>query len=433
MSEPLSNIPPAAPDTMRALSVLQTGRPPALAMTERPVPIPAPGEALLRVDAAGFCHHDLLVMAGALRRGVLPGVTLGHEIAGTIVAIAAPAPPAGNRHQHPNDDAANSRALAPGNAPHRWQPGDRAVSLLTAACGHCPRCRAGRQHRCPHGAGIGHARDGGFAEYVALPVTALLPVPDSIPPPEAALLACPAGVALNGVNTAEIAAGEWVVVTGAGGGLGSHAVQLAAMRGARVIAVTTSPDKTPLLETLGATLVLELDAAADTYTDADTGADSDSDSDTSTGADSDTSAGADGDTSAGASLAAIVMAMTDDAGAAAVIDTVGPPLWPETLRCLGQYGRLSLLGDVSGASAPTPLAELIFRDLRLQGVSGVNRSALSETIALAAAGRLRPVVSHTLPLTAGGARAAWTLLAKRRPAGRIVLLPPPLASPGCRI
>ena len=423
MSKPYSPIPPnipaAAPDTMRALSVLQTGRPPALAMTERPVPVPAPGEALLRVDAAGFCHHDLLVMAGALRRGVRPGVTLGHEIAGTIVAIAAPAP--GN--QHPNDDAANGRAPAPGDTPHRWQPGDRAVSLLTAACGHCPRCRAGRHHRCPHGAGIGHARDGGFAEYVALPVTALLPVPDSIPPPEAALLACPAGVALNGVNTAEIAAGEWVVVTGAGGGLGSHAVQLAAMRGARVIAVTTSPDKTPLLETLGATLVIELDAAADA--DTDTGAGADSDSDTSAGADGDTSASADGDTSASASLAAIVMAMTDDAGAAAVIDTVGPPLWPETLRCLGQYGRLSLLGDVSGASAPTPLAELIFRDLRLHGVSGVNRSTLSETIALTAAGRLRPVVSHTLPLTAGGARAAWTLLAKRRPAGRIVLLPPP--------
>ena len=379
MPEPISPIPPgipaAIPDTMRALSVLQTGRPPALAMVERPVPVPAPGEALLRVDAAGFCHHDLLVMAGALRRGVAPGVTLGHEIAGTVVSVA----------QSAADDVTG------------WQPGDRAVSLLTAACGHCPRCRAGRQHRCPNGAGIGHARDGGFAEYAALPTTALLPVPDGIPPAAAALLACPAGVALNGVNAAEIAAGEWVVVTGAGGGLGAHAVQLAAMRGARVIAVTTAPDKTPLLETLGASLVIELDDDTD----------------------------ADADTGAGANLPAIVMAMTDDAGAAAVIDTVGPPLWPAALRCLGQYGRLSLLGDVSGAPAPTPLAELIFRDLQLRGVSGVNRDALSETIALAAAGRLRPVVSQTFPFTAAGARAAWTLLSERRAAGRIVLLPPP--------
>ena len=386
MPEPISPIPPgipaaapavpvpaAAPATMRALSVLQTGRPPTLAMTQRPVPVPAPGEALLRVDAAGFCHHDLLVMAGALRRGVVPGVTLGHEIAGAIVSAA--------------DDVAG------------WQPGDRAVSLLTAACGHCPRCRAGREHRCPNGAGIGHARDGGFAEYVALPITALLPVPDGIPPAEAALLACPAGVALHGVNAAAIAAGEWVVVTGAGGGLGAHAVQLAAMRGAQVIAVTTSPDKTPLLETLGASLVIELDDDTD--------------------ADADTNAGA------GANLPAIVMAMTDDAGAAAVIDTVGPPLWPAALRCLGQYGRLSLLGDVSGASAPTPLAELIFRDLQLRGIAGVNRDALSETIALTAAGRLRPVVSHAFPLTAAGALAAWTLLSERRAAGRIVLLPPP--------
>ena len=376
---PAVPVPAAVPATMRALSVLQTGRPPRLAMTERPVPVPAPGEALLRVDAAGFCHHDLLVMAGALRRGVVPGVTLGHEIAATIVSVAPSAA----------DDAAG------------WQPGDRAVSLLTAACGHCPRCRAGRQHRCPNGAGIGHARDGGFAEFVALPITALLPVPDAIPPAEAALLACPAGVALHGVNAAAIAAGEWVVVTGAGGGLGAHAVQLAAMRGAQVIAVTTSPAKTPLLETLGASLVIELDDDTDDNTDADAYAD------------------------AGANLPAIVMAMTDDAGAAAVIDTVGPPLWPATLRCLGQYGRLSLLGDVSGAPAPTPLAELIFRDLQLRGVSGVNRNTLSESIALAAAGRLRPVVSQTFPLTAAGARAAWTLLSERRAAGRIVLIPPP--------
>ena len=359
---------PAVPATMRALSVIRAGRPPALAMTERPVPAPAPGEILLRVDAAGFCHHDLLVMAGVLRRGVLPGVTLGHEIAGAVVAVA--------------DDVSD------------WRPGDRAVSLLTAACGNCPRCRAGREHRCPNGAGIGHGRHGGFADYVSLPTTALLPVPDAIPPAEAALLACPAGVALHAVNAAEIAAGDAVVITGAGGGLGVHAIQLAAMRGAQVIAVTTSPDKTPLLETLGAAPVIELDDA-----------------------DSDADAG-DGDT-----LAAIIMAMTDDAGADAVIDTVGPPMWPATLHCLGQYGRLALLGDVSGDAVPIPLAELIFRDLRIHGVAGVNRDTLLETIALAAAGRLRPVVSRTFPLTAEGALAAWTLLSERRAAGRIVLLP----------
>ena len=329
-------------------------------MVERPTPAPAPGEVLLRVDACGFCHHDRLVMAGALRRGVTPGVILGHEIASTVVSAAA--------------------------GVTDWQPGDRAVSLLTAACGQCDRCRAGREHRCRVGAGIGHGRDGGFAEYVALPASALVRIPEGMPAEQAALLACPAGVALNAVNAADIAAGDTVVVTGAGGGLGVHAVQLAAQRGAQVIAATTSPAKTPLLESLGAAPVIEIDADTD--------------------------------------LAAIVMALTDDAGADVVIDTVGPPVWPAALRCLGQYGRLALVGDVSGAATPVNLAELIFRDLRVMGIAGVSRDTLVQAVGLAAAGELRPILSQVLPLTAEGVGEAWLAVAERRVAGRVVLVPP---------
>lgn len=347
-----------------ALSVVKAGRPPALELVERPTPVPAPGEALLRVDACGFCHHDLLVMAGALRRGVAPGVILGHEIAGTV-AMAA-------------DDVVG------------WQPGDRAVSLLTAACGRCDRCLAGREHRCRVGVGIGHGRDGGFAEYAALPASALVRIPEGLPAEQAALLACPAGVALNGVNVAAIAAGETAVITGAGGGLGVHAVQLAAQRGAQVIAATTSPGKMALLESLGAETVIEIDADADL---------------------------------ADADLAGIIMALTDDNGADAVIDTVGPPLWPGARRCLGQYGRLALLGDVTGAATPVNLAELIFRDLRVMGVSGVSRDTLMQAAQLAAAGRLRLIVSETLTLTAEGAAAAWGMVSERRVAGRVVLAP----------
>ncbi len=358
--------PSPIPKTMNALTVVQTGRPPRLAIEKRPVPMPAPGEALLRVDACGFCHHDLLVMAGTLRRGVAPGVILGHEIAGTIV------------------DAAGGVT--------QFRPGDRVVSLLTAACGQCARCLAGREHRCLAGAGIGHGRDGGFAEYVALPVSALVTIPNNISAEEAALLACPAGVALSGIEAVGVASGDTVVVTGAGGGLGSHTVQLAAMQGAQVIAVTTSPDKAEVLEQLGASVVIEAEEGLD--------------------------------------IAEVVLALTDDAGAEAVIDTVGPPLWPATLRCLGQYGRLALLGDVTGESASLRLAEVIFRDVRIMGVSGVSRAGLERAVRLAAAGRLRPAVSQTLPLTVEGATEAWRLVAERRPLGKVVLMPPLAAGPG---
>ena len=348
----------AIPDTMFALAVVKPGRPPELAMVRRPTPTPGHGEVLLQVDACGFCHHDLLVMSGSLRRGVTEGVTLGHEIAGTVVIAA--------------DDVSE------------FQPGARVVSLLTAACGQCARCQVGREHRCLVGEGIGHGRDGGFAEYVALPASALVAVPDGIPDAPAALLACPVGVALNGVASAGVAAGETVVVTGAGGGLGAHAVQIAALRGAQVIAVTTSPDKMDALESLGAFVVIDA-----------------------------------GD---GADFAEVVMALTDDAGADAVIDTVGAPLWPATLRCLGQYGRLALLGDVSGEAARLRLAEVIFRDAQILGVSGVPLATLRQAVNLTASGQLRPIISQTLPLTAEGAMAAWRLVSERRPLGRVVLV-----------
>ena len=357
------------PDTMTALVVVEPGQPPTVELVERPTPVPGPGEALVRVDACGFCHHDRLVMDGTLRRGVTPGVALGHEICATVVATGADA--------------------------GQLATGDHVVSLLTAACGRCARCRAGREHRCLDGYGIGHGRDGGFSQYIALPTTALAVVPPHIPPASAALLACPAGVALEGCLAANVVAGETVVVTGAGGGLGVHAVQIAAALGAQVIALTTSPDKAAALESLGATHVIEVDAEVGAALD----------------------------------FAEIVMALTDDAGADVVIDTVGPPLWPSALRSLGQYGRLALLGDLTGAAVPLRLAEVIFRDLRLVGHSGVSRATLERTIRMAAAGELRPVVAQTLPMTPDGLLEARRLVAEERPLGRVVLTPGSLPSP----
>ncbi len=361
MSQPLHYI----PRSMSALAVREPGRPPRLAMVSKPVPDPAPGEALLRVDACGFCHHDLLVMSGVLRRGVAEGVTLGHEIAGTIVRVAP--------------DLSDELI------------GTRAVSLLTAACGRCDRCRSGHEHRCAVGQGIGHGRDGGFAEYVTVPAFALAPVPDHVSAHEAALLACPAGVALNAVQSAGITDGDTVVVTGAGGGLGVHALQIAVHRGAQAIAVTTSPGKVDQLEALGALAVIDASDLPD--------------------------------------FSGFVNALTDDAGVAAVIDTVGPPLWPETLRCLGQFGRLVLLGDVSGQPVNLRMAEVIFRDARILGVSGVSLDMLRETVRLTADGHLRPVVAQTLPLTAEGVAEAWRLVSERGPLGRVVLTPPPPDDP----
>jgi acryloyl-coenzyme A reductase len=320
-------------------------------------PKPGPHQALIQVTACGFCHHDLSVMSGVLRRGVGSGVILGHEISGVVVEI--------------------------GSGVSGVRQGDRVVSILTDACGHCDRCVNGREHRCREGQGIGHGRDGGFAEYVALAEYSLVKVPEGVDPVGAALLACPMGVALQAVQeTAQVAPGETVVVTGAGGGLGSHAVQLAAALGARVLAVSSSPEKENALLELGAAEVL-------------------------------------GDS--GLDFAELVMAMTGDEGADVVIDTVGSAVFPSTLRSLAQFGRLVLLGEILGRSVSLNPAEVIFRDAKILGASGVSRAFVEEAARMMLEGKLRPVVDLELPLEQ--AADAYNLVSERKPTGRIVLLP----------
>ena len=365
---------------MRALVLDSPGNPPALRIEERPIPTPGPGQALVRVAAAGFCHHDRLVMTGRLRRGVQPGIVLGHEIAGVVEALGPP-PEAALPPEAVSPDAA-ARPLLPPGADIR--PGDRVVSLLTEACGRCQRCAAGLQHRCPNGLGIGHGRDGGFAEFVCLSAAALVKLPADADLTASCLLACPVGVALQAVEqTAQVRAGETALITGAGGGLGVHAVQIAAALGAQTLAVTSSPDKAERLAEYGAAEVLLLDEALD--------------------------------------FAEVCLALTGDRGADAVIDTVGAAVFDSCLRALAQYGRLTLLGELGGGRAELRLAELIFRDARILGASGASRPAVERARDLAAAGTLRPVLQQTLPLEA--AAAAGELLANRAVFGRLALAP----------
>ena len=346
---------------MRALMLEEPGTPPNLSVVDLPIPRPGPGEVLVRVAACGFCHHDLLVMNGTLRRGVRPGTVLGHEVAGVV------------------EDMGEGVTLA--------RPGERVVSLLTNACGHCDRCHSGREHRCRNGEGIGHGRHGGFAEYVVLSQHSVVPLPDALDLAEACLLACPAGVALQGISAVDVAEGETVVVVGAGGGLGVHAVQLAKAMGARTIAVTSTSGKATVLYRHGADEVIE-------------------------------AAGPD----SGLDFWEVVMALTQDSGADVVIDTVGSPTLRSSVRSVGQYGRLLLLGEVGGEGNLRGLIpEIVFRDTRLVGSSGVSRATVERVVAIAAEGKVAPVLQQLLTLEE--AERAMEMLTERAVLGRLALIP----------
>ena len=345
------------PPSMLAMVLIRPGSPPQLSLTEVPDPVPGPGEALVRVAACGLCHHDLLVLKGLLRRGVKPGLILGHEVSGTVTQV--------------------------GSGVTSVRPGNRVVTILTDACGQCDRCRHGLEHRCSTGKGIGHGRDGGLAQYLAVSEFSLVPVPDSLDLASAALFACPMGVALQGLQVAaQVRPGEIVVVTGAGGGLGVHAVQLGAALGCRVLAVTSSPKKASRLTELGAAEVIEAGPL---------------------------------------DFSEVVRALTEDQGANVVVDTVGSALFPSTWRSLAQYGRWIILGEVAGGAVTLDPAEVIFRDAQILGSSGVSRALVTQVGEMVSQGLVQPVVEHTLPLEQ--ADAAFDLLASRDVLGRVLLVP----------
>jgi NADPH2:quinone reductase len=123
----------------------------------------------------------------------------------------------------------------------------------------------------------------------------------------------------------------------------------------------------------------------------------------------------------GLDFSEMVMAMTEDEGAAVVIDTVGSAMFPSTLRSLAQYGRLVLLGEILGKSVTLNPAEIIFRDARVLGATGVSRATVERAAKLTLEGKLRAVVDLELPL--GQAIDSYRMVSERRPTGRIVLLP----------
>ena len=208
---------------MKALFVNTPGDDPELEVREVDTPIPGPGEALLKIAAAGMCSHDVAIMRGLLRRGVNLDVILGHEISGSVESI--------------------------GSDVEELAVGDSVVSTLTVFCGKCDRCLSGHEYRCRTGHGLGHAVNGGFAEYIVLPERCLIPLPEGVTLEQASIVACPMGVALQALkDEAQVQPGESVLVTGAGGGLGIHAVQIATALGAQVMAVTYSEDKLVFLE-----------------------------------------------------------------------------------------------------------------------------------------------------------------------------------------
>ena len=316
---------------MKALVLNSDGDAAGLEMRDIPTPEPASGEALVRVAACGVCYHDVAVVGGTLRRGVKPNVVPGHEVSGVVAATG--------------DGVTSVRS------------GDRVVVALTTFCGECGRCAAGQEYRCPRGHGFGHGIDGGFAEYMRAPEPSVIPLPDGIDLAQACLLACPIGVAINALeDAANLQPGETALVVGAGGGLGAHLAQIAAAMGARVLAVTTSPEKLGALESLQGVDVILADGELD--------------------------------------FSEIVLALTEDNGVDVVLNPVGSALFGSCIASLAQFGRMIALGEIAGRAARFNIAELLFRDATVVGSTGASPRHIRKAMDMVASGMIQPIVSR---------------------------------------
>jgi len=212
---------------MSKMHVVQVSRPNGpFELVEREIPEPGPGAVRVKVQACGICHSDSLV-----KEGTFPGIQYprvpGHEVVGLI------------------------DALGPGVA--GWRTGQRVgVGWHGGHCGYCDACRRGEFFACQIAAQVtGLTYDGGYADYMVTPSSALARVPAELSAVEAGPLMCAGLTTFNALRNSGARPGDLVAVLGVGG-LGHLGVQFAAKIGFETVAIARGGDKEPLARELGA-------------------------------------------------------------------------------------------------------------------------------------------------------------------------------------
>lgn len=217
------------PKTMKAAVAEKFAAP--LSIREVPVPEPGPGEALLELAASGVCHTDLHAADGDWPiKPTLP-FTPGHEGTGTVAAL--------------------------GSGVTHLKEGDRVgLAWLYSACGHCEFCLSGWETLCLKQKNSGYSVNGSFAQYALANANYVGLIPRQLSFVEAAPILCAGVTTYKGLKEAGARAGEWVVISGAGG-LGHVAIQYAKAMGLHVAVVELGAEKTRFAKKLGAEIAID--------------------------------------------------------------------------------------------------------------------------------------------------------------------------------
>ncbi len=319
---------------MKAVRFHRHGGPEVLQYEEAPDPAPNADEALVRVKACALNHLDLWARNG------LPNVTIpmphisGSDIAGVVEWVP------------PEEE--------------RFNKGDEVIVNPGMGCGRCDRCLAGKDNQCREYTIIGYGVDGGYAELVKVRRTHLIRKPAGMTFEDAASFPLVFETAYHMLVTkARAGPGDTVLVLAANSGVGSAAVQIAKLLGARVIATAGDSEKMEKATKLGA------DSAIDHYRQ---------------------------------DVLAEVRRLTDKRGVDVVVEHVGKATWEGSLKSLAKGGRLVTCGATTGSDASTDLRYIFNRELTIYGSYMAGMGELLDVVKLFEKGSLKTVVDSVYPL-----------------------------------
>ncbi|MBI3935053.1 MAG: zinc-binding dehydrogenase [Acidobacteria bacterium] len=317
---------------MKAIRIHAHGSFDQLRIDDLAPPALGPRQVLIEIQAAALNQLDLWVRKGI--PGVPLPVILGADAAGVVRDV--------------------------GSAVTQWKPGDRVLGQPGAGCGLCQQCKDGKENYCLRYGIAGEHFNGYQAQLVALDETMVLPMPSGIGFEEGAAIPLVYLTAWEMlVNKARVQPGDTVLVIGASSGVGSAAVQIARLHGARVIA-TAGTSKVERANALGA------DAVLDHYQQ---------------------------------DIAKEVKTFTGGRGVDIVIDHVGSATWQASLRSLAKGGQLILCGATTGPEVKMDLRFLFLRQQSILGSTMGRRGDLLHVLKHVEAGKLRGVVDKVFPFT----------------------------------
>ena len=340
---------------MKAVYFYQHGGPDVLEFGRVSTPEPGQGYVLVRLRAASLNRLDLWVRQG------WPGIKLDYP------------------HIPGADGSGEIAALGAGVS--GWSIGDRVVINANLCCGSCDYCLSGFENRCRKWGLLGETQRGTYAQYLALPVVNVYPLPAEFSYEAAAAAGLVFHTAWHSlIQRGQVRRGETVLVVGASGGVNTASIQIAKFAGARVIVVGADARKLALAESLGADVLI--------------------------------------DRSRDENWAKAVYQVTEKRGADVIIDNVGTT-FPQSFRAAAKGGRILTVGNTGGARFEIDNRFIFSKHLSIFGSSMGTRQDFAEVMELVFARKLNPVIDRSFPLS--DARAAHEYLEKGEQLGKVTL------------